>query len=73
MSIINQQNFIYNRAFPIYETTMKNYASKTMPVEMYGENQARAYMNEVRKKKGLAIDEKIVEVAEKQRTLAKKK
>ena len=30
-------------------------------------------MNEVRKKKGLAIDEKIVEVAEKQRTLAKKK
>ena len=35
--------------------------------------QARAYMNEVRKKKGLAIDEKIVEFAEKQRTLTKMK
>ena len=36
-------------------------------------NQALAYMNEVRKKKGLAIDEKIVEFAEKQRTLTKMK
>ncbi len=37
------------------------------------ENQARKYMNELRKKKGLAIDEKIVEFAEKQRTLTKMK
>ena len=37
------------------------------------ENQARGYMNDVRKKKGLAIDEKIVEFAEKQRTLTKMK
>ena len=37
------------------------------------ENQARKYMNDVRKKKGLAIDEKIVEFAEKQRTLTKMK
>lgn len=37
------------------------------------ENQARTYMNDVRKKKGLAIDEKIVEFAEKQRTLTKMK
>ena len=36
-------------------------------------NQALAYMNEIRKKKGLAIDEKIVEFAEKQRTLTKMK
>lgn len=37
------------------------------------ENQARKYMNEIRKRKGLAIDEKIVEFAEKQRTLTKSK
>lgn len=37
------------------------------------ENQARQYMNDVRKKKGLMIDEKIVEFAEKQRTLTKMK
>ena len=37
------------------------------------ENQARTYMNDVRKRKGLAIDEKIVEFAEKQRTLTKNK
>lgn len=37
------------------------------------ENQARRYVNDVRKKKGLAIDEKIVEFAEKQRTLTKNK
>ncbi len=37
------------------------------------ENQARRYMNDVRKRKGLAIDEKIVEFAEKQRTLTKMK
>eukprot|EP00095_Tigriopus_kingsejongensis_P009706 snap_masked-scaffold115_size343722-processed-gene-0.4 protein:Tk09706 transcript:snap_masked-scaffold115_size343722-processed-gene-0.4-mRNA-1 annotation:"elongation factor tu gtp-binding domain-containing protein 1" len=37
------------------------------------ENQARRYMNDLRKKKGLMIDEKIVEFAEKQRTLTKMK
>ena len=37
------------------------------------ENHARRYMNEVRKKKGLAIDEKIVEFAEKQRNLTRNK
>ncbi|XP_014340293.1 elongation factor-like GTPase 1 [Latimeria chalumnae] len=37
------------------------------------ENQARKYMNAVRKRKGLYIEEKIVEHAEKQRTLSKNK
>ena len=37
------------------------------------ENQARTYMNDLRKRKGLLIDEKIVEFAEKQRTLTKMK
>lgn len=44
----------------------------------YGEkadsaNRARKYVNDVRKRKGLSIDEKIVEFAEKQRTLTKMK
>lgn len=44
----------------------------------YGEkydslNRARTYMNQVRKRKGLKIEEKIVAHAEKQRTLGKKK
>nr|XP_034986724.1 elongation factor-like GTPase 1 [Zootoca vivipara]XP_034986726.1 elongation factor-like GTPase 1 [Zootoca vivipara] len=37
------------------------------------ENQARKYMNAVRKRKGLCVDEKIVEHAEKQRTLSRNK
>lgn len=37
------------------------------------ENIARRYMNAVRKRKGLRVDEKIVEHAEKQRTLKKNK
>ncbi len=37
------------------------------------ENRARGYMNELRRRKGLAVDEKIVEFAEKQRTLTKMK
>lgn len=37
------------------------------------ENYARKYMNTVRKRKGLATDEKVVEHAEKQRTLSKNK
>ncbi|XP_037689122.1 elongation factor-like GTPase 1 isoform X1 [Choloepus didactylus] len=37
------------------------------------ENQARKYMNAVRKRKGLYVEEKIVEHAEKQRTLSKNK
>ncbi|XP_013367992.1 PREDICTED: elongation factor Tu GTP-binding domain-containing protein 1 isoform X2 [Chinchilla lanigera] len=37
------------------------------------ENQARKYMNAVRKRKGLHVEEKIVEHAEKQRTLSKNK
>ena len=37
------------------------------------ENIARRYMNTVRKRKGLRVDEKIVEHAEKQRTLKKNK
>jgi ribosome assembly protein 1 len=36
-------------------------------------NRARAYMNEVRRRKGLHVDEKIVEFAEKQRTLTRNK
>ena len=37
------------------------------------ENVARRYMNTVRKRKGLRVDEKIVQHAEKQRTLKKNK
>ena len=37
------------------------------------ENAARRHMNAVRRRKGLAVDEKIVEFGEKQRTLARKK
>ena len=37
------------------------------------ENRAKIYMNQVRKRKGLKIEEKIVMHAEKQRTLGKKK
>ncbi|XP_043836105.1 elongation factor-like GTPase 1 [Dromiciops gliroides] len=37
------------------------------------ENQARKYVNSVRKRKGLYVEEKIVEHAEKQRTLGKNK
>merc|ERR1719184_197564 len=37
------------------------------------ENPALRYMNNVRRRKGLKIDEKIVEFAEKQRTLTKSK
>ncbi len=37
------------------------------------ENQALRYMNAVRRRKGLKVDEKIVEHAEKQRTLTKNK
>lgn len=36
------------------------------------ENRARSYLNRVRRRKGLMTDEKIVEFAEKQRTLNKK-
>ncbi|XP_046553975.1 elongation factor-like GTPase 1 isoform X1 [Haliotis rubra] len=37
------------------------------------DNRARTYMNKVRKRKGLKVDEKIVEHGEKQRTLTKMK
>lgn len=37
------------------------------------ENLAQKYINSVRRRKGLAVDEKIVEFAEKQRTLSKNK
>jgi ribosome assembly protein 1 len=37
------------------------------------DNRALHYMNQVRKRKGLKVDEKIVEHAEKQRTLTKMK
>jgi len=37
------------------------------------ENVARKYMNDVRRRKGLKVEEKIVEFAEKQRTLTKNK
>lgn len=36
-------------------------------------NRARFYMNSVRRRKGLMMQEKLVEHAEKQRTLSKKK
>lgn len=37
------------------------------------ENRALKYMNAVRRRKGLSVEEKIVEFAEKQRTLSKNK
>lgn len=37
------------------------------------DNRAKKYMNAVRKRKGLKVDEKIIEHAEKQRTLTKNK
>ncbi|KAK6644063.1 Elongation factor-like GTPase 1 [Polyplax serrata] len=37
------------------------------------ENRAKKYMNAVRRRKGLSVEEKIVEFAEKQRTLSKNK
>ncbi|CAG7722402.1 unnamed protein product [Allacma fusca] len=37
------------------------------------ENRARKYMNAVRKRKGLRVEEKIVEFGEKQRTLTRNK
>lgn len=47
-------------------------------LELYGEkadsgNRALNYMNAVRKRKGLSVEEKIVEHGEKQRTLSKNK
>ena len=37
------------------------------------QNRARIYMNDIRRRKGLLVNEKIVEFAEKQRTLTKNK
>ena len=37
------------------------------------DNRGRKYMNYVRRRKGLAVEEKIVEHAEKQRTLTRNK
>lgn len=36
-------------------------------------NRAKTYMDSVRKRKGLAVEEKLVEFGEKQRTLSKNK
>lgn len=46
-------------------------------LELYGDkgdsvNRAQNYMNSVRRRKGLAVSEKVVEFAEKQRTLSRK-
>ena len=46
-------------------------------LELYGDkgdsvNRAHLYMNAVRKRKGLAVSEKVVEFATKQRTLSRK-
>ncbi|KAI9565149.1 hypothetical protein GHT06_008924 [Daphnia sinensis] len=46
-------------------------------LELYGDkgdsiNRAHVYMNSVRRRKGLAVSEKVVEFAEKQRTLSRK-
>ena len=43
------------------------------PIQADSENVARKYMNDVRRRKGLKVEEKIVEFAEKQRTLTKNK
>jgi len=47
-------------------------------LELFGEksdsgNRALNYMNAVRRRKGLSVEEKIVEFGEKQRTLSKNK
>lgn len=46
-------------------------------LELYGDkgdsvNRAQIYMNSVRRRKGLSVSEKVVEFAEKQRTLSRK-
>lgn len=46
-------------------------------LELFGDkgdsiNRAHVYMNLVRRRKGLAVSEKVVEFAEKQRTLSRK-
>ena len=46
-------------------------------LELYGDkgdsiNRAQIYMNNVRRRKGLPVTEKVVEFAEKQRTLSRK-
>eukprot|EP00058_Branchiostoma_floridae_P024350 XP_002609840.1 hypothetical protein BRAFLDRAFT_264998 [Branchiostoma floridae] len=53
---------------PITEEELMHFGEKAD-----SENQGRLYMNSVRRRKGLYVDEKIVEHAEKQRTLSKNK
>ncbi|XP_066273846.1 elongation factor-like GTPase 1 [Branchiostoma lanceolatum] len=53
---------------PITEEELMHFGEKAD-----SENQGRLYMNSVRRRKGLYVDEKIVEHAEKQRTLTKNK
>ena len=49
-------------------TTIKHYGEKADY-----ESISRKYMNKIRKRKGLWVDEKIVEHADKQRTITKNK
>uniref|UniRef100_A0A1B0B6N9 Uncharacterized protein n=1 Tax=Glossina palpalis gambiensis TaxID=67801 RepID=A0A1B0B6N9_9MUSC len=53
---------------PTTEEEFKHFGEKADLV-----NRAKAYMDSVRRRKGLHVDEKVVEHAEKQRTLSKKK
>lgn len=53
---------------PITEEEYLHYGEKADYV-----NRAKVYLESVRKRKGLAVEEKIVEHAEKQRTLSKNK
>ena len=53
--------------------TMQNVSMFTLITQADSENVARKYMNDVRRRKGLKVEEKIVEFAEKQRTLTKNK
>uniref|UniRef100_A0A1B0FJZ5 Uncharacterized protein n=1 Tax=Glossina morsitans morsitans TaxID=37546 RepID=A0A1B0FJZ5_GLOMM len=53
---------------PTTEEEFKHFGEKADLV-----NRAKVYMDSVRRRKGLHVDEKVVEHAEKQRTLSKKK
>lgn len=50
-------------------------AAKSNGIDLQGDapNVARQYMDDVRKQKGMAVEDKLVEHAEKQRTMARKK
>lgn len=55
------------------ETNLADAGGEQEEEEEGGDNRARRYMNMVRQRKGLRVDEQLIRHAEKQRTLSKKK